>query len=107
MTTFDERERTEEERFRLDQEIAFKVRNRRNKLFGLWVAGEHLGLAGDDALAYAKDVVMADFAAPGDKDMMGKVRGDLDRAGERVHEDELRRHLGQLEARAKQEVMAE
>ena len=35
---------------------------RRNKLFGLWAAGK-LGLTGDEAEAYAKAVVTADFEA--------------------------------------------
>ena len=49
MTTFDDRERGEEARFRHDQEIYFKVRNRRNKLLGLKIANDYLGLHGDDA----------------------------------------------------------
>ena len=47
MTTFDERERGEEGKFQHDQELAFKARNRRNKLFGLWIAQDHLGLSGE------------------------------------------------------------
>src|SRR3954466_16303386 len=107
MTTFDDRERGEEAKFRHDQEIAFKVRNRRNKLLGLWVAGEHLALSGDEALAYAKDVVMADFAVPGEADAMGKVRADLERAGKSALDHDLQRHHAEFEAKAKQEVMAE
>ena len=65
MTTFDERERGEEKvQARLG--AGFKIRNRRNKLFGLWVAQTKLGLSGDEAASYAKDVVMADFELPGD-----------------------------------------
>ena len=44
MTTFDDRERGEESKFKHDLELGFKIRNRRNKLFGLWIAQEHLGL---------------------------------------------------------------
>ena len=67
MTMFKDRERGEETKYKHDLELGFKIRNRRNKLFGLWVAQEHLGLAGDAAAAYAKDVVMADFELPGDE----------------------------------------
>ena len=45
MTTFDDRERQEETRFKHEQELAFKARNRGNRLFGLWIA-ERLGLSG-------------------------------------------------------------
>jgi hypothetical protein len=107
MTTFDDRERNEEARFQHDQELAFKVRNRRNKLFGLWIAQEHLGLSGEAATAYAKDVVMADFESPGDSDMMGKVRADLAKAGRQVSDHMLQKRLGEFQAQAQQQVMSE
>ena len=53
---------------------------RRNKLLGLWAA-EKLGLTGDDADAYAKEVVMADFEEAGDDDVFRKVRKDFDAKG--------------------------
>jgi hypothetical protein len=76
MTGFDDRKRSEESRYKHDQELLFKARNRGNKLFGLWIA-ERLGLSGDAAAAYAKEVVMADFEAPGDDDVYTKVQADL------------------------------
>ena len=60
MTTFDKREEGFEKKFAHDEELRFKANARRNKLLGLWAA-EKLGLTGDAANAYAKDVVMADF----------------------------------------------
>lgn len=107
MTTFDDRERGEEAKFRHDQELGFRVRNRRNKLFGLWIASEHLGLAGDKATEYAKDVVMADFESPGDSDMMRKVKDDLAAAGKQVSDHMLEKRLGELEATARQQVVSE
>ena len=80
----------EETRFKHDQELLFKARNRGNKMFGLWVA-EQLGLTGEAAASYAKDVVMADFEMPGDDDIFTKVKADLaaksDR-GQRSHPEE-------------------
>ena len=73
MTTFDERQKGEEQKYKHSEELRFKVRNRRNRLFGQWIAETHLGLTGEAASAYAKDVVMADFESPGDADMLGKV----------------------------------
>jgi hypothetical protein len=107
MTTFDERERGEEAKFQHDQELAFKARNRRNKLFGLWIAQDHLWLSGEAASAYAKDVVMADFEAPGDSDMLGKVKADLAKAGKQVSDHMLQKHLEQFQALARQQVMSE
>jgi hypothetical protein len=107
MTTFEDRERGEESKFKHDLELGFKVRNRRNKMFGLWIAQTHLGLSGDAATAYAKEVVMADFEEPGDADMMRKVRADLDKAGQSVSDHLLEKHLKELEAVARKQVMSE
>ena len=60
MTSFDKREEGFEKKFAIDEELRFKAEARRNKLLGLWAA-EQLGKSGDDAAAYAKDVVAADF----------------------------------------------
>ena len=68
MTTFDKREEGFEKKFALDEELLFKAGARRNKLLGLWAA-EKLGLSGAEADAYAKSVVMADFAEAGDEDV--------------------------------------
>ncbi len=76
MTTFDEREKAFEKKFVHDEELRFKATVRRDKLFGLWAA-EKLGLKGNEAEAYAKGVVKADFAHPGDEDILGKVKADL------------------------------
>ena len=67
MTTFDRREEGFEKKFAHDEELRFKAMARRNRLLGEWAA-EKLGLSGDEAAAYAKTVVMADFEEPGDED---------------------------------------
>ncbi len=107
MTTFDERERMAEQKFSRDEELAFRARNRRNKLFGLWIAEDYLGLAGEAATAYAKDVVMADFDLPGDEDMLGKVRADLEKAGKSVSDHLLHKHLAEFFKIAREQVMKE
>ena len=76
MTTFDKREEGFEKKFALDEEQKFKAEARRNRLLGLWVA-EKLGLSGEAANDYAKDVVAADFEEAGDATWLRKVMGDL------------------------------
>ena len=107
MTTFDDRERGEETKFKHELELGFKIRNRRNKLFGLWVAQSHLGLSGDAATAYAKDVVMSDFELPGDEDMISKVQVDLERAGKSVSHHQLVKHVQEFEAEARKQIQSE
>ena len=106
MTGFDDRKRQEEARYKHDQELTFKARNRGNKMFGLWVA-ERLGLSGDQAAAYAKDVVMADFEMPGDDDIFTKVKADLAAKSVDLSERILERQLLECREVAAQQIKAE
>ena len=105
MTTFDKREEGFEKKFAHDEELRFKANARRNKLFGLWAA-EKLGLSGDAANAYAKDVVMADFEESGDADVLKKVQKDFEAKGIATSEPDLRRSMNDLMEKAIAEVKA-
>ena len=105
MDTFDKREEGFEKRFAHDEELRFKATARRNKLLGLWAA-EKLGLAGAEADAYAKDVIAADFEAPGDDDVFAKVRKDFDAKGVDQSDHQIRRTMNELMERAIEEVQA-
>ncbi len=87
MTTFDERERAFEGHFAREEEMAFRITARRNRLVGTWAAGL-MGLTPEETDAYAKAVVQADFEEAGDEDVVRKLLGDL--VGARVDVDEAR-----------------
>src|SRR5258708_33228168 len=93
MTTFDKREEGFEKKYALDEEHKFKAEARRNKLLGLWVA-DKLGMSGDEANAYAKEVVAADFDEAGG--VVRKVMGDLKAKGIAISEPELRARMDEL-----------
>lgn len=76
MTTFEDREKGEEAKFHLEQELAFKARARRNHLFGLWAAGQ-LGLSGDAAEHYAGELMAAAFGQHGDEAVLAKIEADF------------------------------
>jgi hypothetical protein len=99
MTTFDKREEGFEKKFAHDEELRFKATARRNKLFGMWAA-EKLGLTGDAADAYAKEVVMSDFEEAGDEDVFKKVRNDFDAKGVAQSDHQIRRTMTDLLATA-------
>jgi hypothetical protein len=105
MTTFDDRKDAFEKKFAHDEELRFKAMARRNKLFGLWAAGQ-LGKSGAEADTYAKSVVMADFQEAGDDDVLRKVRADLEGGGKPVSDVELRRQMTDLMVRAIEEIQA-
>ncbi len=105
MTTFDNRKDTAEKKFAHDAELQFKASARRNKLLGLWVAGQ-LGKDGAEADAYAKSVVMSDFEEAGDEDVFRKVAKDLAAGKVEVSEHVLRRTMDELMAKAIAEIQA-
>jgi len=106
MTTFNEREKAFEKKFEHDQDLQFKVNARKNKMLGLWAAGL-MGKSGDDAEAYAKDVVMADFEKPGDSDVIDKLVKDLAEAGKPMEDHTIRRQAERLAVEAKAQIMKE
>jgi hypothetical protein len=103
MNTFDKREEGFEKKFAHDEELRFRATARRNKLLGMWAA-EKLGLTGAEADAYAKDVVVSDFEAPGDDDVFAKLRKDFDAKGVAQSDHQIRRTMAELLARAVEEV---
>jgi hypothetical protein len=105
MTTFDKREEGFEKKFAHDEELKFKAEARRNKLLGLWVA-EKLGLSGDAANEYAREVVAADFEEAGDGDVLRKVMRDLGAKGVAITEPQIRAKMDELMAQAIAQVKA-
>jgi hypothetical protein len=103
MTTFDKRKEGFESKFARDEELRFKATARRNKLLGLWAA-EKLGLQGAEAEAYAKTVVSADFAEPGDEDVFRKIRGDFDAKNVAQSDHQIRRTMDELMATAVDQI---
>lgn len=99
MTGFTDRERGEEAKFALDEDIRFRIQARRNRLVAQWAA-KQLGLTDEEARSYAAEVVAADFEEAGDDDVVRKLIGDLTAAGLSITEAEVRQELGarQLEA---------
>lgn len=98
-----DREDTFEKKFVHDEDLQFRAHAKRNKMLGLWAA-ELLGKSGDDAEAYAREVVMADMEEVGDEDVFRKVRKDLDAAGVAQSDHQIRRTMEELLAKAVNEV---
>ncbi len=105
MDAFEEREKEFEARFKHDQELRFKVTARRNRLLGLWAA-ERMGLKGEAADAYARQVVDAEFEG-GDPRVVAKVCADLNAKGQSCTEAQVKFELDHFAIRAKQQIMQE
>ena len=104
MTTFDDRDRAFEAKFARDEEMAFRIVARRNKLLGQWAAAQ-LKLTSEETDAYAKAVVQADFEEAGDADVIRKVLGDLLAAGIDADEGAVRKALNDLTVEARRQLL--
>ena len=104
MTSFDDRERAFETKFARDEEMAFRIVARRNRLVGQWAAGL-MKLTPEETDAYAKAVVQADFEEAGDEDVVRKVMGDLTAAGVDMDEGGVRRALDEQTVEARRQLM--
>ena len=103
MTSFDDRETAFESKFAHDADMQFRAEARRNKLLGLWASGL-MGKTGDEATAYAMEVVNADFEEAGIEDVVRKVAADL---GDKASADAVRVKMAELLGTAKAQLMAE
>lgn len=106
MTTFDDRERAFEAKYARDEEMAFRVTARRNRLLGQWAAAK-MALTPEETDAYAKAVVQADFEESGDEDVVRKLLGDLTAAGTDVSEADIRAKLEEMTIESRRQLFGE
>jgi hypothetical protein len=104
--SFDGRGSTHEARFTQDAETDFRVRSRRNKMLGLWLA-ERFGLTSLETEEYAKAVVLVDLEEPGDEDVMRKVMKDIAERGVDITDAEVRERLEVFYEEAAEEIIKE
>lgn len=103
MASMKDRENAFENKFAHDADMQFKAEARRNKLVGLWAA-DLMGKSGDDAAAYAKEVIKADFEEAGDEDVYRKLAGDL---GSKADETTIRAQMSAMMIEAKAQLIDE
>jgi hypothetical protein len=104
MTTFDDRERAFETKFARDEEMAFRITARRNRLLGQWAAA-HMKLTAEETDSYAKSVVQADFEEAGDEDVIRKLLGDLTAAGIDIDDATIRRTIEEKSIEARRQLL--
>lgn len=71
-----DRERGLEQKFYHDKDFEFKVKSRRNRLFGLWIA-QQMNLSKDEPETYARGLVSMIFQNPKDEALISKALEDL------------------------------
>jgi hypothetical protein len=106
MASFEDREKGFERKFAHDEELKFKATARRNRLLGLWAA-EQMGITGDAAQTYAREVIKADLVEPGKEDVFRKIRSDFDAKGVSQSDHQIRRKMADLMGEAVGQIESE
>jgi hypothetical protein len=106
MTNFEDREKGFERKFAHDEELKFRATARRNRLLGLWAA-ELMGVTGEAAQNYAREVIKADLIEPGEEDLFRKIRADFDAKDVNQSDHQIRRKMADLMGVAVSQIESE
>ncbi|NRA90310.1 MAG: DUF1476 domain-containing protein [Simkaniaceae bacterium] len=98
-----EREEAIEKKFQHDNEMAFKIRARRNRLFGYW-AGEQLSLKGPELESYAARIVNHTIKNPTDSSLINKVFTTFEEKGIPFTKHQIEKQLLYFQGDAQQEL---
>ena len=102
MSKFDEREKSFEKKFQMDEELQFKVSARSNKYLGEW-AGEKLGKNNEETKQYIQEIIKSDLEESGQEDVFRKIQKDFKIASIEIQEDEIRKQMEKALLRAKED----
>ncbi len=102
MEKFDERKKSAEKKFAMDEEKAFKIDARRNKYLGQW-ASKILSFNADQEKEYIHSIIKADFAEAGDQDVFRKLKEDL--KNHNILDAEIRKKMDEFSEKAKSEFV--
>ncbi len=103
MADFNDREKGYERDFERKQELAFKVKARRNHLLGLWAAAQ-LGLSGEAAETYARSIADPTQHLHGDKEIVDKLVADFKAKGVALDATRVNLELALFAAQAEKQV---
>jgi len=102
MSKFDEREKTFEKKFQIDQELKFKVEARSNKYLGEW-ASSQLEKTEEEKKKYIQEIIKADMEEAGSEDVFRKVKMDFQKASITIGDSEIRDQMTKALLRAKED----
>ena len=102
MNKFDEREKSFEKKFQMDEELQFKIAARSNKYLGEW-ASSMLGKNEEDKKNYIQEIIRSDLEEAGQEDVFRKIKKDFQVASISVEEKEIRDQMEKAFLRAKED----
>ena len=102
MNKFNDREKSFEKKFQMDEELQFKVVARSNKYLGEWVSSE-LGKNEEEKKNYIQDIIRADMEEAGSEDVFRKIKKDFQTASISIEDSEIRDQMAKALLRAKED----
>jgi hypothetical protein len=100
MNKFDDRGKSYEKKFQIEEELQFKTAARSNKYLGEWVASK-LKKNEEQKKIYIQEIIKADMEEAGNEDVFRKIKKDLDAASASIEESEIREQMKKALLRAK------
>ena len=90
MSKFEEREKSFEKKFQMDEELKFKISARTNKYLGEWAA-KILGINSEEKKQnYIQEIIKSDLQEPGQEDVFRKIKNDFKVASISIDDKEIR-----------------
>jgi len=102
MSKFDEREKSFEKKFQMDEELKFKVQSRSNKYLAEFVS-EKLNKNEEETKNYIREIIKADMEEAGQEDVFRKIKKDFQKASVSIEDPEIRDQMEKALLRAKKD----
>jgi len=99
---FNDREKSFEKKFQIDQEMQFKIAAKTNKYLSEWVC-EKLGRNEEEKKNYIQEVIKADMEEPGSEDVFKKIQKDFKINSINIEDKEIRNQMEKALLRAKED----
>tara|TARA_B110000196_G_scaffold255165_1_gene225072 strand:+ start:567 stop:881 length:315 start_codon:yes stop_codon:yes gene_type:complete len=102
MSKFDDREKSFEKKFQMDEELEFKTSARSNKYLGEW-ASIQLNKHEEEKEKYILSVIKSDLEESGKEDVFRKIKKDFQKASIDISDQEIRDQMEKAMLRAKED----
>jgi hypothetical protein len=102
MNKFDEREKSFEKKFQMDEELQFKIAAKSNKYLAEWVSLK-LGKNDEEKMNYIQEVIKADMEEAGNEDVFRKIKKDFISASINIEDIEIKNEMEKALSRAKED----
>ena len=102
MNKFDDRKKSFEKKFQMDQELEFKVQARSNKYLAEFVSLK-MRKTEEEKKNYIQEIIKADMEEAGQEDVFRKIKQDFQTASISIEDAEIRDQMKRALLRAKED----